>query len=69
MVLKNAANETGCFLSGSSSAHLCIFTQGPRPAMTAYQQLNAPPVVPEGFENWSAIMDTWGNKVCCAQVW
>ncbi|CAN0554987.1 unnamed protein product, partial [Ectocarpus sp. 8 AP-2014] len=36
---------------------------GPRPAVTKYQQLNPPPVVPEGFENWSTIMDAWGNKM------
>ncbi|CAM9649512.1 unnamed protein product, partial [Sphacelaria rigidula] len=37
--------------------------QGPRPAKTTFQQLNAPPVVPEGFEGWSDVMDTWGNKM------
>ncbi|CAM9268060.1 unnamed protein product [Ectocarpus sp. 4 AP-2014] len=40
-----------------------FWTIGPRPAVTKYQQLNPPPVVPEGFENWSTIMDAWGNKM------
>eukprot|EP00752_Nemacystus_decipiens_P011069 g9835.t1 len=40
-----------------------FWTIGPRPAVTEYQQLNPPPVVPEGFENWSTVMDTWGNKM------
>lgn len=40
-----------------------LLLKGPRPGVTKYQQLNAPPVVPEGFEDWSGVMDTWGNKV------
>lgn len=42
---------------------VCICIQGPRPAVTNYRSLNAPPVVPEGFDDWSTIMDAWGNKV------
>lgn len=37
--------------------------QGPRPAVTKYKQLNAPPVVPDGFTEWNDVMDRWGSKV------
>eukprot|EP00904_Undaria_pinnatifida_P009792 jgi/Undpi1/5943/HiC_scaffold_2.g01217.m1 len=40
-----------------------FWTVGSRPAVTKYQQLNPPPVIPEGFEDWSGVMDTWGNKM------
>lgn len=56
--------QPGQSVGSAVRAFRSSFSQGPRPAVTAYQQLNAPPVVPEGFENWSTIMDTWGNKVC-----
>lgn len=38
-------------------------SQGPRPAVTKYKQLNAPPVVPDGFTEWNEVMDRWGSKV------
>ncbi|CAM9378070.1 unnamed protein product [Choristocarpus tenellus] len=36
---------------------------GPRPEVTNYKQLNAPPVIPAGFKEWSSVMDTWGGKM------
>ncbi|CAM9550310.1 unnamed protein product [Discosporangium mesarthrocarpum] len=36
---------------------------GPRPELTEYTQLNAPPVVPAGFKDWGTVMDNWGSKM------
>lgn len=58
------APVTNTYTPTPSCSHLVVnHWQGPRPAVTAFQKLNAPPVVPEGFEGWSEVMDTWGNKV------
>jgi len=34
---------------------------GARPTNTKYPELNAPPVIPEGFPQWAQIMDKWGT--------
>eukprot|EP00898_Chlorokybus_atmophyticus_P006771 jgi/Chlat1/7095/Chrsp57S09122 len=39
---------------------------GPRPTHTRFKELNADPVVPAGFPEWSSIMDGWGNKMIAA---
>lgn len=39
---------------------------GERPKTTHYKELNASPVVPEGFPDWSAVMDNWGTKMVAA---
>lgn len=36
---------------------------GERPATTRFQELNADPVVPVGFDDWEKIMDDWGNHM------
>ena len=36
---------------------------GERPTATRFQELNADPVIPKGFDNWEAIMDEWGNHM------
>lgn len=37
---------------------------GERPEKTAFPSLNAPQVIPAGFESeWEDTMDTWGNKL------
>ncbi|CAM9521841.1 unnamed protein product [Chrysoparadoxa australica] len=36
---------------------------GPRPAKTKYPDLNAAPVIPKGFPQWSKVMDNWGEKM------
>jgi hypothetical protein len=33
---------------------------------TAFEELNAPPVVPEGFPMWATVLDTWGSKMIAA---
>jgi len=33
---------------------------GPRPEATKYPELNAPPVIPTNFPEWSSVMDKWG---------
>lgn len=33
---------------------------GSRPDSTKFPELNAPPVIPEGFADWSDVMDRWG---------
>ncbi|ONI20306.1 hypothetical protein PRUPE_2G008200 [Prunus persica] len=39
---------------------------GPRPSETRFQELNAEPVVPEGFPEWKDTMDSWGYKMISA---
>ncbi|XP_050386093.1 uncharacterized protein LOC126802494 [Argentina anserina] len=39
---------------------------GPRPSNTRFQELNADPVVPEGFPEWRETMDSWGCKMISA---
>jgi len=34
---------------------------GERPRSTSFPELNAPPVIPDGFPQWSDIMDKWGS--------
>lgn len=36
---------------------------GPRPPNTAFYEMNAAPVIPEGFPEWKEVLDTWGNKL------
>ncbi|GBF95212.1 2-oxoglutarate (2OG) and Fe(II)-dependent oxygenase superfamily [Raphidocelis subcapitata] len=36
---------------------------GPRPSDGKYKELNAEPVVPQGFPQWAAVMDSWGGKM------
>ncbi|EXB93783.1 hypothetical protein L484_010922 [Morus notabilis] len=39
---------------------------GPRPINTRFKELNAEPVVPEGFPEWKDTMDSWGYKMIAA---
>eukprot|EP00891_Asterochloris_glomerata_P002047 jgi/Astpho2/2047/Aster-00543 len=39
---------------------------GQRPAQTAFQELNAEPVIPKGFPEWASVMDGWGHKMLAA---
>ncbi|MED6171807.1 hypothetical protein PIB30_044225 [Stylosanthes scabra] len=39
---------------------------GPRPTNTRFKELNAEPVIPEGFSEWKETMDSWGNKMIAA---
>lgn len=39
---------------------------GPRPAATAYPELNAEPVVPAGIPGWAETLDGWGCKMLAA---
>lgn len=39
---------------------------GPRPSNTHYKELNAEPVIPEGFPEWKDTMDSWGFKMISA---
>ncbi|EIE25459.1 Clavaminate synthase-like protein [Coccomyxa subellipsoidea C-169] len=36
---------------------------GPRPAQTKFAELNAEPVIPQGFPEWREVMDDWGTKM------
>ena len=36
---------------------------GPRPKKTDFKELNAEPVVPEGFPEWENVMNNWGQKM------
>ncbi|OIW07966.1 hypothetical protein TanjilG_20067 [Lupinus angustifolius] len=39
---------------------------GPRPSDTRFQELNAEPVIPDGFPEWKETMDSWGYKMISA---
>ncbi|OIW06189.1 hypothetical protein TanjilG_23069 [Lupinus angustifolius] len=39
---------------------------GPRPSNTRFQELNAEPVIPNGFPEWKETMDSWGYKMISA---
>ncbi|KAL3815052.1 hypothetical protein ACJIZ3_016320 [Penstemon smallii] len=39
---------------------------GPRPPNTHFKELNAEPVIPEGFPEWKETMDSWGYKMISA---
>ncbi|CAI5484669.1 unnamed protein product [Closterium sp. Yama58-4] len=52
--------------SGPDCKWRFMWRVGPRPARTRYQELNASPVVPEGFPQWAAVMDGWGGKMTAA---
>ncbi|KAI8463964.1 MAG: hypothetical protein J3K34DRAFT_442084 [Monoraphidium minutum] len=39
---------------------------GPRPPGSEWAELNAEPVVPEGFPNWAGVMDAWGFRMVSA---
>ncbi|KAM6563138.1 hypothetical protein CsatB_023136 [Cannabis sativa] len=39
---------------------------GPRPLQTKFKELNAEPVIPEGFPKWKDTMDSWGYKMISA---
>eukprot|EP00218_Dolichomastix_sp_CCMP3274_P008198 CAMPEP_0170132688 /NCGR_PEP_ID=MMETSP0033_2-20121228/692_1 /TAXON_ID=195969 /ORGANISM="Dolichomastix tenuilepis, Strain CCMP3274" /LENGTH=363 /DNA_ID=CAMNT_0010368105 /DNA_START=36 /DNA_END=1127 /DNA_ORIENTATION=+ len=40
---------------------------GPRPSAGGkFEELNAPPVVPSAFPEWSGVMDGWGSKLLAA---
>ncbi|CDP07727.1 unnamed protein product [Coffea canephora] len=39
---------------------------GPRPPNTRFKELNSEPVIPEGFPEWKATMDSWGYKMISA---
>ncbi|PKA60358.1 hypothetical protein AXF42_Ash008417 [Apostasia shenzhenica] len=39
---------------------------GPRPENTLFKELNAEPVIPQGFPEWAEIMDSWGSKMTAA---
>ncbi|KAG0457629.1 hypothetical protein HPP92_022786 [Vanilla planifolia] len=41
---------------------------GPRPENTRFKELNAQPVIPEGFPEWKETMDLWGSKMISAIV-
>ncbi|KAK4523490.1 hypothetical protein GAYE_PCTG60G1386 [Galdieria yellowstonensis] len=36
---------------------------GPRPECSKYPELEAEPVIPQGFPEWPTIMNTWGEKL------
>eukprot|EP00249_Psilotum_nudum_P007867 c20879_g1_i1 orf=155-1282(+) len=39
---------------------------GPRPPQTRFKELNAEPVVPDGFPDWVDVMNGWGCKMIAA---
>ncbi|KAK9842098.1 hypothetical protein WJX81_008332 [Elliptochloris bilobata] len=52
--------------TGADAKWRFFWRLGPRPATTAYAELNADPVVPRGFPEWTEVMDGWGSKMLAA---
>ncbi|PNW74125.1 hypothetical protein CHLRE_13g586400v5 [Chlamydomonas reinhardtii] len=46
--------------TGADAKWRFMWRVGPRPAHTAFPELNAEPVVPKAFPEWRAVMDGWG---------
>ena len=43
-----------------------MWSVGPRPSKTQFKELNAAPVIPEGFPGWVENMNSWGYKMLAA---
>ncbi|KAE9463005.1 hypothetical protein RHGRI_001188 [Rhododendron griersonianum] len=52
--------------SGPDPKWRYMWRVGPRPSNTRFQELNAEPVIPEGFPEWKDTMDSWGYKMISA---
>ena len=53
--------------SGADPKWRFFWRVGPRPAATAFPELNADPVVPAAFADvWAATLDAWGAKMTAA---
>ncbi|KAF7142083.1 hypothetical protein RHSIM_Rhsim06G0016300 [Rhododendron simsii] len=52
--------------SGPDPKWRYMWRVGPRPSNTRFQELNAEPVIPEGFPEWKETMDSWGYKMISA---
>ncbi|KAG2443195.1 hypothetical protein HYH02_009272 [Chlamydomonas schloesseri] len=46
--------------TGADAKWRFMWRVGPRPAATAFPELNAVPVVPKAFPEWCGLMDGWG---------
>ncbi|KAG2443486.1 hypothetical protein HXX76_001839 [Chlamydomonas incerta] len=46
--------------TGADAKWRFMWRVGPRPAHTAFPELNAEPVVPKAFPEWRGLMDGWG---------
>eukprot|EP01116_Phalansterium_solitarium_P001611 TRINITY_DN11426_c0_g1_i1.p1 TRINITY_DN11426_c0_g1~~TRINITY_DN11426_c0_g1_i1.p1 ORF type:complete len:357 (-),score=91.10 TRINITY_DN11426_c0_g1_i1:121-1191(-) len=52
----NAAHEP----KGADPKWRYFWRIGDRPEKTKFQELNAAPVIPEGFDDWAEVMNRWG---------
>jgi len=53
--------------TGPDAKERFFWRLGPRPATTAFPELNAPPVVPAAFADvWAGVLDGWGGKMVAA---
>ncbi|CAI9103148.1 OLC1v1001594C1 [Oldenlandia corymbosa var. corymbosa] len=52
--------------SGPDPKWRYMWRVGPRPQNTRFKELNAEPVIPEGFPEWQETMDSWGHKMISA---
>ncbi|KAL9251413.1 hypothetical protein AKJ16_DCAP12598 [Drosera capensis] len=52
--------------SGPDPKWRYMWRVGPRPSKTRFEELNAEPVIPEGFPEWTSTMDSWGYKMISA---
>ncbi|XP_047319451.1 uncharacterized protein LOC124922786 [Impatiens glandulifera] len=50
-------------LKGPDPKWRYMWRVGPRPVHTRFQELNAEPVIPEGFPEWEETMNSWGHKM------
>ncbi|KAJ4765019.1 2-oxoglutarate (2OG) and Fe(II)-dependent oxygenase superfamily protein [Rhynchospora pubera] len=52
--------------SGPDPKWRYMWRVGPRPLNTCFKELNAEPVIPDGFPEWKETMDFWGSKMISA---
>lgn len=52
------------FAHQGGNRHMRFFARyGPRPKSTRFPERHAEPVIPNGFPEWAAVMNGWGDKI------
>jgi len=54
-------NNTAHLPEGADPKWRYFWRIGERPTKTKFTELNAPPVIPKNFPEWSQVMDKWGQ--------
>ncbi|XP_050284010.1 uncharacterized protein LOC126724005 isoform X2 [Quercus robur] len=62
----NSKESQPATLTGPDLKWRYMWSVGPRPSKTQFKELNADPVIPEGFPGWVETMNSWGYKMMAA---